>query len=57
MRKAVWLLLLMLTDKLVFAQELRTDISVHGPVMIKQDNVYYLFCTEQGMWPSVDMIP
>jgi arabinan endo-1,5-alpha-L-arabinosidase len=30
---------------------------VHDPVMIKQDSVYYLFCTGRGisMWSSKDM--
>lgn len=51
-------LLLIVVGKLVVAQKLRTDISVHDPVMIKQDSIYYLFCTGQGisMWSSVDMI-
>src|SRR5262245_58579011 len=33
-------------------------ISVHDPVMIKQDSMYYLFCTGRGvsMWLSKDMI-
>ncbi|MDN5289387.1 MAG: arabinan endo,5-alpha-L-arabinosidase [Mucilaginibacter sp.] len=38
------------------AQELKTDISVHDPVMIKQDSLYYIFCTGLGiaMWSSAD---
>ena len=33
-------------------------IPVHDPVMIKQDSMYYLFCTGRGisMWSSKDMI-
>lgn len=33
------------------------DIRVHDPVMIKQDDTYYLFCTGQGIsvWSSKDM--
>lgn len=33
------------------------DIVVHDPVMIKQDNRYYLFCTGWGIdvWSSADM--
>jgi arabinan endo-1,5-alpha-L-arabinosidase len=38
------------------AQELMTGISVHDPVMIKQDSLYYIFCTGRGiaMWSSAD---
>ena len=58
MKRAVLYLLLTIASRLVVAQELRTDISVHDPVMIKQDSVYYLFCTGQGisLWSSVDMV-
>lgn len=37
------------------AQE--TSIGVHDPVMIKQDSMYYLFCTGRGIsvWSSPDM--
>lgn len=40
------------------AQELRTDISVHDPVMIRQDSTYYIFCTGNGIaiWSSADRI-
>lgn len=40
------------------AQDLRTDISVHDPVIIKQDSVYYIFCTGNGIsnWSSVDKV-
>ncbi|WDZ99824.1 arabinan endo-1,5-alpha-L-arabinosidase [Mucilaginibacter sp. SJ] len=40
------------------AQELRTDISVHDPVMTRQDSTYYIFCTGNGiaMWSSSDRI-
>jgi arabinan endo-1,5-alpha-L-arabinosidase len=40
------------------AQELKTDISVHDPVIIKQDSIYYIFCTGRGiaMWSSVDRL-
>jgi arabinan endo-1,5-alpha-L-arabinosidase len=41
-----------------FAQELKTDISVHDPVMIKQDSTYYVFSTGWGIgvWSSKDRI-
>ena len=40
------------------AQNLQTNIPVHDPVMIKQDSVYYLFCTGRGIsrWSSKDRI-
>ncbi|WP_276500257.1 arabinan endo-1,5-alpha-L-arabinosidase [Terrimonas pollutisoli] len=43
-------------QKPVFAQV--SNIPVHDPVMIKQDSVYYLFCTGRGisMWSSKDRI-
>src|ERR1700753_59635 len=33
-------------------------ISVHDPVMIKQDSLYYIFCTGRGIavWSSKDRI-
>jgi len=39
------------------AQETETDISVHDPVMAKQGDTYYLFCTGRGIavWSSQDM--
>jgi arabinan endo-1,5-alpha-L-arabinosidase len=38
--------------------EIRTNISVHDPVMIKQDSLYYIFCTGNGvsMFSSKDMV-
>ncbi|MDO3626198.1 hypothetical protein [Mucilaginibacter sp. BT774] len=41
MKRAVLYLLLTIASRLVVAQELRTDISVHDPVMIKQDSGSY----------------
>jgi arabinan endo-1,5-alpha-L-arabinosidase len=42
----------------VYAQDLRTNISVHDPVIIKQDSTYTIFCTGMGIavWSSVDKI-
>ncbi len=39
------------------AQDLQTDIRVHDPVMIKQEQTYYLFCTGNGIgvWSSKDL--
>lgn len=47
------ILLLYNTD--LYAQQ---NISVHDPVMIKQDTMYYLFCTGKNisMWSSKDML-
>jgi arabinan endo-1,5-alpha-L-arabinosidase len=58
MRKTLLLALLIFAARVTAAQELKTGISVHDPVMIKQDSVYYLFCTGQGiaMWSSTDRI-
>jgi arabinan endo-1,5-alpha-L-arabinosidase len=40
-----------------FAQEYQASISVHDPVIIKQDSVYYIFCTGRGIgvWSSANM--
>ena len=42
----------------VKAQQIRTNIFVHDPVMIRQDSIYYLFGTGKGiaMWSSKDML-
>ncbi|QMU30864.1 family 43 glycosylhydrolase [Adhaeribacter radiodurans] len=39
------------------SQELQKNISVHDPVMIKQDDTYYLFATGRGIavWSSKDL--
>ncbi|RYE17136.1 MAG: arabinan endo-1,5-alpha-L-arabinosidase, partial [Sphingobacteriaceae bacterium] len=54
----VLLAILFLSTKNLDAQELQTNISVHDPVIIKQDNLYYIFCTGNGIasWSSEDMI-
>jgi arabinan endo-1,5-alpha-L-arabinosidase len=41
----------------ISAQPLRTNISVHDPVMIRQDSVFYIFCTGFGIsvWSSLDL--
>jgi len=50
-------LLFMLTAICCSAQTLKTNISVHDPVLIKQDSVYHLFCTGRGIsnWSSTDL--
>lgn len=42
----------------VTATQAQTNIPVHDPVMIKQDSLYYLFCTGRGIsvWSSKDRI-
>jgi arabinan endo-1,5-alpha-L-arabinosidase len=50
---------LFLTSLKVQAQEeLQTNISVHDPVIIRQDSLYYIFCTGNGInsWSSKDMV-
>jgi arabinan endo-1,5-alpha-L-arabinosidase len=41
----------------ISAQEYQTDISVHDPVMAKQNDTWYLFCTGRGIgvWSSKNM--
>lgn len=58
MLKIRLLVLLILLAGVTLAQALKTNISVHDPVMIRQDSVYYIFCTGRGiaMWSSPDMI-
>ncbi|WP_247237246.1 arabinan endo-1,5-alpha-L-arabinosidase [Telluribacter sp. SYSU D00476] len=56
MRKLYTLtLLILLATGTLKAQS--TSIPVHDPVMIRQDGVYYLFCTGRGItvWSSPDM--
>ena len=50
------LCLLLFWQQYLIAQP--APIAVHDPVMIKQDSMYYLFCTGRGisMWSSKDMI-
>jgi arabinan endo-1,5-alpha-L-arabinosidase len=53
-------LLIILNGLFVFsvnAQSLPESISVHDPVMIRQDSIYYIFCTGMGIsvWSSTDM--
>lgn len=56
MRASSFILFLLLITSLAKAQP-SSAIPVHDPVMIKQDSVYYLFCTGRGIsvWSSTDM--
>ena len=58
MKKIAFLLLIALSQISVFAQDTEKNISVHDPVMIKQKDTYYLFCTGWGIsvWSSKDML-
>ncbi|MFS2189901.1 arabinan endo-1,5-alpha-L-arabinosidase [Mucilaginibacter sp. Mucisp84] len=58
MKKILLIISLLFPGIFSNAQELRTDISVHDPVMIRQDSTYYIFCTGNGiaMWSSADRI-
>jgi len=52
------LLLVLLIGGVSYSQEIKTRISVHDPVIIKQDSIYHLFCTGWGIasWRSKDMV-
>ncbi|MGI4021960.1 MAG: family 43 glycosylhydrolase [Janthinobacterium lividum] len=52
------IIMLFLGNKNLKAQDLQTNISVHDPVIIKQDSLYYIFCTGNGIasWSSKDMV-
>jgi arabinan endo-1,5-alpha-L-arabinosidase len=57
-QKKLIFLILWCISSFSFAQEsLEKNIIVHDPVMIKQDSLYYLFCTGKGIakWVSKDM--
>jgi len=55
--KKILLFSLLAIATLTQAQKLETNISVHDPVIIKQDSVYYIFCTGMGIsvWSSTNM--
>lgn len=55
MRRLFFLILLSVVS--LFSQAQQTDISVHDPVMIRQGDTFYLFCTGYGIsvWSSKDM--
>ncbi len=57
MKHSLYILLLLFTASVVHAQPLQTNIPVHDPVMIKQNSVYYVFCTGMGIsvFSSTDM--
>lgn len=58
MKKILLIISLLFPGIFSNAQELRTDISVHDPVMTRQDSTYYIFCTGNGiaMWSSGDRV-
>ena len=55
--RQIFLAILVLLAQNILAQEYQTNISVHDPVIIKQDSVFYIFCTGRGIsvWSSKDM--
>ncbi len=55
--KQIFFFFLLLSGLQLSAQDYQTNIPVHDPVMIKQDSVYYLFCTGRGIgvWSSKNM--
>jgi arabinan endo-1,5-alpha-L-arabinosidase len=56
MKATIFIILLFISFSL-FGQEYQTSISVHDPVIIKEDSVYYIFCTGKGIsvWSSPNM--
>jgi arabinan endo-1,5-alpha-L-arabinosidase len=55
--KQAFCILLLLCRLWVNAQDTKPRISVHDPVMIRQDSMYYIFCTGRGIavWSSKNM--
>ena len=56
--KTIFLICLLIAGKSSFAQDVyHQDISVHDPVMIKQGDTFYIFCTGFGIskWSSKDL--
>lgn len=55
--KVTVIIILIFISCSLFAQEYQTGISVHDPVIIQQDSVYYIFCTGKGIsvWSSRNM--
>ncbi len=49
MKKAFHLFIVILLPLIVNAQNTIPRIYVHDPVMIKQDSIYYIFCTGKGI--------
>ncbi|MES2279015.1 MAG: family 43 glycosylhydrolase [Bacteroidota bacterium] len=58
MKKHILAIVALLVCINVHAQQLVKNISVHDPVMIRQDSTYYIFCTGRGIniWSSIDMV-
>ncbi|GAB2781230.1 arabinan endo-1,5-alpha-L-arabinosidase [Rhabdobacter roseus] len=57
MKKQLLLILLLGTFLRAEAQSPSVSIPVHDPVLIRQDSLYYLFCTGRGIgvWSSPDL--
>jgi len=55
--KYIIILLAVLVGLRGYAQPLQTNIPAHDPIMIKQDSIYYVFCTGFGisLWSSTNM--
>lgn len=58
MKKLLAFILFIFLNTNIYGQQLQTNISVHDPVMLRQDSVYYVFCTGNGiaMWSSTDRV-
>jgi arabinan endo-1,5-alpha-L-arabinosidase len=55
--RSLWIVILFVVNVSCYAQETSANIRVHDPVMIKEGNTYYLFCTGNGIsvFSSTDM--
>lgn len=58
MKKYLGLIILLLATLVVQSQNKSLNIRVHDPVMIQENNTYYLFCTGMGIsvYSSKDMV-
>lgn len=58
MKRCCCLILFLLARTTVWAQTTPQRIPVHDPVIIKQDSMYYIFCTGKGVnvWSSKDRV-
>src|ERR1700712_492781 len=52
------IIVLIFTCNAAISQQLQTNIPAHDPVMIKEKDTYYMFCTGRGInkWSSKDLI-
>ncbi len=58
MRTVFCAFLILISNLFLHAQELKTGISVHDPVIMRQNGIYHIFCTGTGIteWSSTDRL-